>query len=240
MDKLKLSEIRLDGGTQPRVSLRQDIVDEYALDMQRGDSIFPPVDVFYDGTNYWLADGFHRYQAAKKLGLVEIGCNVHQGRVREAILFSAGANARHGFRRSNADKQRQVEMLLKDDEWSKWADNAIARRCDVYHSFVSKIRSSLAQPSAPRLVQRGNQQYTMKPRSPIGHSSPAPKPTPDKKHSSPPQLRFTMEERWMQSAANAIADAILRRNPASSEDVMAHLDSLYDAVREQVKSLSFA
>ena len=40
--------------------------------MEEG-AIFPPVTVFFDGEHFWLADGFHRVQAAEtiKLGL---GC----------------------------------------------------------------------------------------------------------------------------------------------------------------------
>lgn len=56
---LKISDIIIDGGTQPRAACEASRVDEYASDMKEG-AVFPPVDVFYDGAKYWLADGFHR------------------------------------------------------------------------------------------------------------------------------------------------------------------------------------
>ena len=60
--KLKPSQIRQDGGTQPRAEIWQDVVDDYAEQMTAG-ATFPPIVVFYDGTHYWLADGFHRLAA---------------------------------------------------------------------------------------------------------------------------------------------------------------------------------
>ena len=55
---LKPDDIRLDGDTQPRIQLNQSTVEEYVEAIQNGDSM-PPIDVYYDGESYWLADGFH-------------------------------------------------------------------------------------------------------------------------------------------------------------------------------------
>ena len=68
---------------------------------------FPAVLVFYDGQDYWLADGFHRIHAAHKAELTQIAVEVRQGSRREAVLYSVGANANHGLRRTNADKQHR-------------------------------------------------------------------------------------------------------------------------------------
>ena len=141
--KLLPSQIRTDGGTQPRSRIDPDTVDEYANEMKR-DAMFPPLVVFYDGEHYWLADGFHRLYAhnwAREGKPIE--CNVLQGTQRDAILYSVGANARHGLRRTNEDKRRAVTRLLEDDEWGRWSDNEIARRCQVSQPFVSGLRSSL-------------------------------------------------------------------------------------------------
>ena len=62
---LPLSFIRCDGGTQPREAINDAVVSEYAERIAEGDS-FPPVTVYYDGSDYWLADGFHRVAASMR------------------------------------------------------------------------------------------------------------------------------------------------------------------------------
>ena len=88
--KLQLKSVRLDGGTQPRQFVNEDVVNEYSEHMLE-EAAFPPVDVFHDGANYWLVDGFHRYFATKKAGFLDIEATVHQGTRRDAVLFSIGA-----------------------------------------------------------------------------------------------------------------------------------------------------
>ena len=73
--KLLISQIRRDGGTQPRAAINQDTVNEYREDMKNGDK-FPPVIVFYDGEIYWLADGFHRIEAALGTRMKKIAVTV--------------------------------------------------------------------------------------------------------------------------------------------------------------------
>ncbi len=140
--KLSLSQIRRDGGTQSRAAIHQTTVDEYAEDYKNGAN-FPPITVFYDGEILWLADGFHREKAALKAGLTEIAAIVKQGTRRDAVLYSVGANAKHGLRRSNADKRRAVMTLLEDGEWSQLSNNAIAKKCGVSLDLVNRLRRSL-------------------------------------------------------------------------------------------------
>jgi hypothetical protein len=136
---LSLAKIRTDGGTQPRAALDAGLASDYAERIQAGDR-FPAVVVFYDGSDYWLADGFHRVIAHTAAGRNRIAADVRQGTRRDAILHSVGVNAEHGRRRTNADKRRAVMVLLKDAEWSKWSDREIARRCRVSKSYASKLR----------------------------------------------------------------------------------------------------
>ena len=115
---LSLDRIRIDGGTQSRAKIDQDVVVEYATAMQEG-AKFPPVTVFHDGAEYFLADGFHRYFAAKKAGSPGIKCDVKEGTLRDAILYSFGANHDHGLRRTTADKRKAVIAMLSDIEWQE-------------------------------------------------------------------------------------------------------------------------
>ena len=137
--QLNVKDIRTDGGTQPRAELDELVIEEYAYEWLNG-SKFPPVVTFYDGAEYWLADGFHRLAAAIRAGFTEIDSDIKQGERREAVLYSCGVNADHGLRRTNDDKRRAVETLLRDEEWSKWSDREIARRCAVSDRFVNKMR----------------------------------------------------------------------------------------------------
>ena len=118
---LDIFQIRRDGGTQPRTAIHSPTMEEYAEQMKAGIE-FPPVIVFYDGTDYWLADGFHRVEAACSIGLKKIAARIKQGSRRDAILYSVGANATHGLRRSNTDKRRAVLRLLEDEQWSQWSN----------------------------------------------------------------------------------------------------------------------
>jgi hypothetical protein len=141
---LKLDQVCINGGTQPRAKIDEQVVAEYA-DLYRDDVDLPPVAVFFDGVAYWLADGFHRYWARKRIERNDIQAEIHEGTLRDAILYSAGANAAHGLRRTNMDKKRAVLTLLEDDEWSSWSDHEIARRCAVNHTTVMRHRASLVQ-----------------------------------------------------------------------------------------------
>ena len=170
--RLPISKIRRDGGTQPRTALDSDTISEYVEAMENG-AKFPPVDVFYDGVDYWLADGFHRIEAAKHIGRDEFDVKTHQGTRRDAILFSTGVNATHGLRRTSADKRRAVFTLLEDAEWGGWNNSEIARQCHVDEKTVRNLRDSSLTSENPklgetreekRMVQRGAETYQMKPR----------------------------------------------------------------------------
>ncbi|NBD31674.1 MAG: hypothetical protein GVY17_01540 [Cyanobacteria bacterium] len=163
-----LGEIRIDGGTQPRTELNQAIIAEYGELLAQG-AQFPAITVYFDGVNYWLADGFHRYWAAKQSN-TELAVNLIEGSQRDAILHSVGANANHGLRRSNEDKRKAVTTLLLDEEWCQWSDRAIARQCQVSDRFVNKIRKELSadhsiceysqmKANHTRKVKRGEQVY---------------------------------------------------------------------------------
>lgn len=139
---IEIAKIRRDGDTQPRTELSNDVVADYAEDMKKG-AEFPPVTVFFDGNEYWLADGFHRVQAKWIEGIKEVRAEVHVGTQRDAILYAVGANATHGLRRTNADKHNAVVRLLRDNEWSQWSNREIARQCLVDEKTVRNIRKKL-------------------------------------------------------------------------------------------------
>lgn len=141
--ELAVNVIATDGGTQIRVNgLNEEQVANYVDALERHAS-FPPIDVFHDGTNFWLADGFHRLEAHKRAGREKIIARVEEGgSQREARLFAAGANSDNGLPRSRADRWHAVEVFLDDEKCQALSDREIARRARVSHTFVSKVRKS--------------------------------------------------------------------------------------------------
>lgn len=159
---LRLEQIRTDGGTQPRAKIDWTVVSEYAADMGDG-ATFPAVVVFYDGSDYWLADGFHRVEAAKSLGLVDIAAEVKQGGLDDARWYSYSANKLHGLRRSNEDKKRAVEAALAHPKARTLTDVEIARHVGVSSHTVGNYRKAIIENfnDTPRTVTRNGTTYTM-------------------------------------------------------------------------------
>jgi ParB-like chromosome segregation protein Spo0J len=112
-ETLNIDLLVIDADTQARVSIHADTVDEYAeLITNNKDWPFDLLDVFHDGNNYLVADGFHRTLAAQRLDVKSVPCRVHKGTAKDARIFGMTANDQHGLRMSRADKRHCVEWLL--------------------------------------------------------------------------------------------------------------------------------
>ena len=140
---LSPDQIRTDGSTQPRRSVNPATCREYRERMEAGDQ-FPPIEVFFDGTDYWLTDGFHRLDAHQGAHPDEpITCQIHQGSLSEARWHSYGVNRTHGLRRTNADKARAVRSALCHPMGAEKSDRQIAEHVGVSHATVIKYRNKL-------------------------------------------------------------------------------------------------
>jgi hypothetical protein len=74
--RLDLQGIRLD--FQPPENLCDEVVDDYVHKFHRREKVDPVV-VYYDGTHYYLFDGFHRVAAATKVGRKRLRAEVVLG-----------------------------------------------------------------------------------------------------------------------------------------------------------------
>jgi ParB-like chromosome segregation protein Spo0J len=160
--QLKLSDIKLNKQTQSRTSINQDVVNEYC-DAMLNDVEFPAIAVFFDGIDYYLVDGYHRYFATKKTGAKEITATVMNGSLRDAILYAVGVNSDHGLQRSHEDKRKAVMTLLDDLEWAEWSDREIARKCNVSFMTVGRVRKSLnIEQTDKKFINRHGTESVMK------------------------------------------------------------------------------
>lgn len=257
-ESIILSHIRVDGGTQMRAALDNATVAEYADAMRRGDK-FPAIKLFYDGSDHWLADGFHRLAAHKQAhgSAQPIEAIVRPGTRRDAILHAAAANADHGLRRTAADKRRAVDALLLDDEWSQWSDREIGRRTATTHPFVAKRRAALTaegkhQPASTRTyTDRHGNTATMDTTN-IGTSSPpAPSETQTDTNASAPNKRavrqLSLDEtialiwRWLRQEhghADDSARLLAVKNQIQLRDLLALLgdnEKLHPAIEHNAR-----
>lgn len=148
-----LDTLRVDGGTQSRVMLDEEVASEYAERMSQDPHTglildtegepWPPLIAFFDGKDHWLVDGFHRLRAAKLAALTGFQLDVKPGEMRDAIRLSLSVNAKHGLRRTREDKRRSVERALADDEWVSYSDRKLAQLCAVSPRTIAAVRKEL-------------------------------------------------------------------------------------------------
>jgi hypothetical protein len=164
MKKLNLLTIKIDGGTQARVSLNQDVVKEYAESMREGD-VFPPVTVFFDGSDYWLADGFHRYFATKANAFTSIEADVKNGTLDDAILFAFSANGKRGLSMTFEDNRNIIYAMLRHPEWSKWTNTAIAKHIGVSSMTVGRVKATMEkkddEPTVKKFIDKSGNEATV-------------------------------------------------------------------------------
>ena len=148
---------------QTRVALSADTVEDYAEAM-RNKAKFPPVTVFADAERdtLWLADGFHRVAAAEADGYKAVKAEVIPGTFADALKHALGANANHGLRRSNADKQKALEMAWENrrELWPRedGADPSAAVLADACGVSLGSVNRFLAgvQPISMIEVHKAN------------------------------------------------------------------------------------
>jgi ParB-like chromosome segregation protein Spo0J len=155
--KLKLDDIRIDGGTQVRVEIDEGTVADYADQINS----LPPVVVFHDGSTLWLADGFHRWHGHRRAGLVTIVAEVRQGSREDAAWFALAANKAHGLRMSNADKRAAVQKALALRPGI--SSRQIAEHVGVSDHTVRSVREEVAPVAQnAQLVGKGGKPYPAK------------------------------------------------------------------------------
>jgi hypothetical protein len=142
MKVLNIANIRIDGGTQARVELNQEVVKDYSEKMRDGEK-FPAIVVYFDGSDYWLADGFHRYFATKSNATVSIECDVRNGTLDDATLFAFSANGKRGLSMSAEDNRNVIYAMLRHPEWKLWTNAAIAKHVGVSKMTVGRVKATM-------------------------------------------------------------------------------------------------
>ena len=143
---LRLNQITIDPTVQPRVNgLNTAHVAEIVESIKSGVKL--PPGVAYDvGDRIVLSEGFHRYEAFTQAKRTHFSVEVRGGTLEECRLNALASNQGHGLKRTNADKKRALEEVLKivANYEPKWADGTVADFIGVSRQFVSDNRPQVA------------------------------------------------------------------------------------------------
>lgn len=139
--KLSLKLIKTDEKLSPRIDEGTDTetVNAYAECFDQ----LPPIVVFKvpDQIHYLLADGWHRYHAAKKLGLEEMEVEARAGSYNDAKEFALLSNLKHGRPLTRKEKRHVIAEFLKLHP--ERANNWIGQDLGVDDKTVEVIRGEL-------------------------------------------------------------------------------------------------
>lgn len=170
---IEIERIRIDGDTQGRIGIDESAVADYAAAMQAGEEL-PPIVVFNDGSDLWLADGFHRTHAARRIKAETIKAQSLDGTKADAAWFALAANRANGLRMTTADKERAVKRALSMRPGE--SNRAIADHVGVDDKTVARHRVSLeSRAEIPHVNERQGRDGRTYPAPPVVDTDESPR-----------------------------------------------------------------
>lgn len=138
-------------GTQSRKEINARTISDICYAIKDRNSI-DPIIVFFDGTNHWIGDGYHRLEAHLKEKREVISAEVRRGSREEALRFNVETNANADKTRwTNDDKRNAVTMLLESGghvEIPRALADEIASLAKCHAALVYKIASEIKDGTA--------------------------------------------------------------------------------------------
>jgi hypothetical protein len=231
---LYLSVIRIDGDTQARVAVNEEVVRQYSERMAEGEK-FPAIIIFHDGSDYWLADGYHRYFAAKKLDMQEIEAEIETGTVSDAMLYAFGANSKRGLSMSDDDIRNVIRRMLEHEEWGKWSNNAIGRHVGVSSMTVGRVKASMQgeKETKKTYINKQGNKGVMDTRN-IGRKKILPE-TPEEPDNKVNEMSEALLE--CEAENQSLKDKISIGNWDASEIEKIDIQEVVEGLREQIRVL---
>lgn len=140
-ERVAVTDVVFDAGTQIRVAINEQTVGDYAERMTEGVE-FPPIVLFHDGVRYYLADGFHRTLAAKRNQFHDIEADVETGTRADALWFALGANKANACQMTKADKKHAIVLALK--AFPDKSQTIIAEQIGVNQHYVGEVKKQVS------------------------------------------------------------------------------------------------
>jgi len=225
---IDMRQIRIDGGTQSRKQVYEETVAAYAELLLDGVKM-PPVTVFDDGKDFWLADGFHRYHAHNRAVHTSIQCEVIIGTKRDAFIYSRGANAEHGLPRTNEEKRAVIVSMLDDIEFSDAPDREIARVCKVSRMTVSRVKKALELNKKQKLPAPPPAKPSIKAE---------PSEQPEEHTEEDRMIEMATEMKAISEENSKLKDKLAIVDMDTGDEAKAQVEAIIEELRAQVQDLS--
>jgi hypothetical protein len=148
---------------QSRATIIYALINEYAIMRSEG-IVFDPIEGVQDEEGHiYFWDGYHRGEAAKRVGN-QLRVKIRPGTQTDAEWLALSANQKHGQRRSMEDKQHVMRQALLHPYGLYMSDRALTRHCGVDRRLVVKVRQEMKKvgeipQETKRFIQRGRQTY---------------------------------------------------------------------------------
>lgn len=145
---LEMDRIIVDSRLQIRSQMDEEKIKEYATLMKEKNVDFPPLSVGYFPSGrpdmYYLIDGFHRYEAAKRLNAKAIWVKqktYHS--MNEMYIDALRYNVAHGLPLTREEKTDAIATIILQNQNATLKE--LSRWCGVSKSTVARIRKELSQ-----------------------------------------------------------------------------------------------
>lgn len=133
----------IDAEVQPRVDgLHKPTVADYRERYKDNDT-FEPLVAYGTKKRAWLSEGFHRAEVYRLEKVETVEVELRDGTREDAIVNADSSNARHGLKRTAADKRRSIERVVRMRP--QWSDRKVGDHCVVDHKTVGTVRREMTQ-----------------------------------------------------------------------------------------------
>jgi len=156
--RVESAALNADESFQPRMGLNMDHVENMVTALKKNAALFDelPIKAWKIDESLMIVDGFHRFEAFSALRFKEVPAEIYETKREsgmsddehlelsrsEALQYAIKANQHNGsaLRRSQADNQRAIRLLLENPMTRKISDASIAETVGVKGPTVAKIR----------------------------------------------------------------------------------------------------
>ncbi len=150
--KIQLKDIIVDPSIDIRQKLDEATIQEYMDIFDR----LPPVVVYDTQEGFLLADGFHRFSAAERLGRLEIPADVKKGTRNDVIEFAAYANAIAALKLTSEERRIGIRRLHRlHPDWDNKRIASLMQCSDrVVVTTITAIKVRRESPTSIQLTDR--------------------------------------------------------------------------------------